>query len=178
MHPGIERLRLILPPPVGGGDDIDWEAEEERLALVFPSDYKEFVRIYGGGSVAGYLAIATPSVSESPYSEISDWQPIELGAQEHRGLRDVSLGIRDRLILVGVTASSDAIFWHANEGEANSWNIVVCTRDVERGENPWKYYRMGFSGFVASLIDGSVENPFGMDDFPGRNPTYMSWRGN
>jgi hypothetical protein len=61
-----------MAPPVGGGDAIDWSALESQGGY-FPSDYKEFVAVYGGGDIDDILGINTPPVPGS----IADMEQLE-----------------------------------------------------------------------------------------------------
>jgi hypothetical protein len=61
MHPAVEELRRLVPPPeTPNGADGDWGACERDLGLRLPADYKEFISTYGSGTLCRLFEIPSP----------------------------------------------------------------------------------------------------------------------
>src|SRR5262245_9764620 len=57
----IENLKAFIPPPESPIQNSgDWSAVEYELGVVFPSDFKDLIRVYGTGAFYGRLAIENP----------------------------------------------------------------------------------------------------------------------
>ncbi|GAB4158229.1 MAG: hypothetical protein Tsb009_35390 [Planctomycetaceae bacterium] len=58
MPSDIETLKTLVKPPespkASGGN---WEEVEKHLGITFPPDYKEFISIYGTGSLQSFMHI-------------------------------------------------------------------------------------------------------------------------
>ncbi|CAL9540114.1 hypothetical protein [Streptomyces sp. enrichment culture] len=59
----LRKLVALMPPHEGAGARVDREAVERVWGVRFPSDYKDFVAVYGGGTIENYLYVAVPEVS-------------------------------------------------------------------------------------------------------------------
>ena len=59
-HPGIAALARLMSPEFGCDEEVDWCAAETRWKTRFPSDYRAFMRRYGGGTVTGEVSILLP----------------------------------------------------------------------------------------------------------------------
>jgi hypothetical protein len=58
---GLPALVGLLPPSAGAGMTVGWEAVQEAWELVFPSDFKGFLDLYGGGLSDLDLSVLVPS---------------------------------------------------------------------------------------------------------------------
>ncbi len=79
----IEQLKTLVPPPkqpleIGTPDE--WHRLEQRLALVLPTDYREFVLTYGTGLFAQFYRVYNPFSADtymSLYAQVQktcDWR--------------------------------------------------------------------------------------------------------
>ncbi len=62
----IEDLMAILPPPLTPrypGTSERWATAEARLGFHFPTDFKDFIRLYGSGWLVGDYQILNPMVT-------------------------------------------------------------------------------------------------------------------
>jgi len=56
----LHELIRVLPPPTHPHDTgslAEWAAVESRLGIVFPSDYKDYIRAYGSGAVDTFVIL-------------------------------------------------------------------------------------------------------------------------
>ena len=58
----IEKITelLAVPKTTSGNDNSDWDALPAGLGKRLPNVYKEFVSIYGTGSIGGFLWVLNP----------------------------------------------------------------------------------------------------------------------
>src|SRR5437879_782091 len=66
MSPALGKLVEIQPPPelpVGTARWEDWPGVETKLGLELPTDYKEYVILYGAGTWANFFGIQSPFYS-------------------------------------------------------------------------------------------------------------------
>ncbi len=69
----IEDLLRVWPPPatpIAPGTPERWASAEARLGFRFPVDFKDFIRAYGSGWIAGNLAIFNPM--HTPWEDAPD----------------------------------------------------------------------------------------------------------
>ncbi|MEU5277011.1 SMI1/KNR4 family protein [Streptomyces asoensis] len=175
VHPAIDLVRQVLPPPSAGGDLIDWEGLARSTGWEFPADYKDFVEIYGGGEIDEYLSVETPPVEGSPYGRLLEGAdpalPSDCRAELAPGLPP---GEELRLLPFGATATGDVVFWLVEE-LPEKWRVAIFRRQSPYGMKRWSIFDGGMADFLHALLAGSLE-PFSQDFSDGQPHTYVSWR--
>lgn len=63
-----ELLRVMAPPAVGG-DTVDWEKLRTVTGWEFPADYRDFVAVYGMGTISDSIGVLTPRFEGYPYED-------------------------------------------------------------------------------------------------------------
>ncbi|MGW2560471.1 SMI1/KNR4 family protein [Streptomyces sp. NPDC001514] len=175
-HPAVARLRELLPPPVSGGDAVDWEEIERTTRLAFPADYREFVESYGGGEIDEYLSVGTPPVSGSAYGDLLDRVDPSLSDRDREELGALLPGgALPPLLPFADSASSDVAFW-LREGAPDDWRVAVFRRQAPYGMNRWTVFDGGMASFCVAVLTGEV-NPFSERLSAGDRHEFMSWRG-
>ncbi|WP_367323416.1 SMI1/KNR4 family protein [Streptomyces sp. HUAS ZL42] len=173
-HPAIARLRQLLPPPLSGGDALDWDALSDAASLRLPADYREFVEIYGGGELDEYLSVSTPPVPGSPYGDLLDGTdpalPPETRAELAAWFPD---DMSPRLLPFGSTASSDVVFWMC-VGSPDDWKVAVFRRQSFHGTSRWIVFDGGMAEFLTAVLAGSID-PFSSSLEAGKHH-YLNWR--
>ncbi|MGJ5890821.1 SMI1/KNR4 family protein [Streptomyces niveiscabiei] len=166
---------MLLPPPVGGGDSIEWSSLQDSSFSELPEDYRDFVEIYGGGEIDEYLSISTPPIPGSAYGDLFSGTDPSLGSDGSCELEGMVPDIREtRLLPVGFTASGDVIFWLC-EGKPSAWRIVVFKRQSPYGQSRWAMFDGGLVEFLVSLLEGKLE-PFSETFCIQDSHSYVSWR--
>ncbi|MER7720744.1 SMI1/KNR4 family protein [Streptomyces flaveolus] len=156
-HSAIMRLRQILTPPPDGGDLVDWEALTRSGVPEFPSDYREFVEVYGGGEIDEYFAINTPPVSGSPYGELLDGLNSTLADADRDELaRQIEGTEVPQVLPFGSTINGDVAFW-LRRGNPDAWKVAVFTRQVSYGTSPWSVFEGGMVEFCVAFLTGEVD---------------------
>ncbi|WP_432068174.1 SMI1/KNR4 family protein [Streptomyces sp. C10-9-1] len=175
-HPAVVRLRELLPPPVNGGDTVDWTGIQQTARLAFPSDYREFVESYGGGEIDEYVSVSTPPVPGSAYGDLlergdpalSERDREELGALLEGGPLPPMSSFAD-------SASSDLVFW-LREGAPDNWRVAAFRRQAPHGVNRWTVFAGGMASFFVAVLTGEVE-PLSERLSTGGVHEFRSWRG-
>jgi hypothetical protein len=177
LHWAIRELNDLVPPPEGGGDSISWEAHFPGLPAGLPEDYRNFISMYGGGTLDGYLIVASPAMelanrSAVPKMEDALLRPIDLKYLGSYSDTPASM----RLFPFAFSGSSDAVYWHRDSDDPNSWRVFVRMRHPAPRENAWRFYDFGAVEFMVRWLRSDIENPFGSDEFPTGDPSYENWR--
>ncbi|GAA1009021.1 hypothetical protein STXM2123_3728 [Streptomyces sp. F-3] len=175
-HPAVARLRELLPPPVSGGDVVDWEEIERTTRLTFPDDYREFVETYGGGEIDEYLSVSTPPVPGSAYGDLLDRVDPALSDRDREELGSLLPGgLLPPLLPFADSASSDVAFW-LREGAPNNWRVAVFRRQTPYGKNHWTVFDGGMAWFLVAVLTGEV-NPLSERLSVENQYVFVSWRG-
>ncbi|WP_175412326.1 SMI1/KNR4 family protein [Streptomyces sp. TRM64462] len=176
MSSHIVQLRQLLTI-LGeeAGDSIDWKATEAAYNVVFPEDYKEFIRTFGNGTIEGMIGVKIPIVTSDPTVRRVDTLPRP--ALENP---DVSKWIRPDLgekyrltqILVwGDTDSADTLGWIVGGPDPEKWPLAVYSR----GDAAWSVYHCGMVEFLVKLLRGEfTECPISDTSLVGlENPRFL-----
>ena len=174
MDPSVERLRQIMPPP-GHGDDIDWESVESSRGFALPSDYREFIAVYGGGLVDGFLKIHTPPVEASALCGLPERDVTVLERLYIDELEQVLSGpVQYPAVAFSFTEDGDEAMWYRRTENPDEWPVLVWVRHSL--DYHWMYFADGMAKFLLALLTGEIGSPFLRVNFPAVSPTYMSWR--
>ena len=152
----IERLTAAVPPPAAPSQAFrgPWEPVEARIGCELPPDYKDFVRLYGGGLFFDDLVMINVAGAASPGARLESQVPLICSTFTAFG--DDRLAYRlwpasDGLIPFGVTIDGDYIFW-LPEGEPASWRVVVWGRGLQTFE----LFDCDMTDFLAGLASGAI----------------------
>jgi len=126
-EPLAELQDLMPPPKLPVGAIGDWHHIENKLGTRLPSDYKEFVRIYGAGAIG-----EMPICVSSPFSTINNLQQQIDGTTEgYRLMRKLGWELpysifpeQNGLLAWGNTGNGDYLNW-LTRGDPDTWLIVV-----------------------------------------------------
>ncbi|MFB6878541.1 SMI1/KNR4 family protein [Streptomyces sp. NPDC056323] len=175
-HPVIARLRLLLAPPVCGGDTVDWEAVKQKTLLQFPADYREFVESYGGGEIDEYLSVSTPPVPGSPYGDLLDRVDPALSQRDRQELSALLPGgDLPQLLPFTDSASGDVAFW-LREGIPDTWRVAVFRRQTPYGVGRWTVFDGGMASFFLAVLTGDAD-PFSERIEADAQHMFAKWQG-
>jgi hypothetical protein len=173
----IGRLRRLLPPPQFGGDIVDWDHLAGVMGLGLPTDYKEFVELYGGGEIDEYLSVSMLPVQRSPYGDLLDGMNPSLPPEFRGELSSCfSSAAPPRLLPFDATASSDVVFW-VIDGVPDTWKVVVFRRQSPHGARGWTIFDGSITEFLCALSNGALQ-PFSQQLSEGELHRYLGWRDN
>lgn len=168
MHPAIEELRRMIPPPtVPKGADGDWATCERDLGLHLPEDYKEFISIYGSGVLCHLFAISSPFSSPLLWKTgVRDWWIRWAGIYDCWGEVERQLPYSrypavPGLLPWGTVGDVDILSWHT-EGEPHQWYVIYDDQHEGFIEVPG----LGFAEFLVTALKGTsplTESVFGKE---------------
>ncbi|MFR9793797.1 SMI1/KNR4 family protein [Streptomyces sp. MB22_4] len=175
-HPLVTRLRDMLPPPSSGGDTVDWEELARAEGVVLPSDYREFVEVYGGGEIDEYLGISTPPVPGSVYGDLLDGFAPYLRPEDEAELAvHFPGGGPLKLLVLGCTTDGDVLLW-LRIGEPDTWKIAVFRRQALYGEKPWTVFDGGLVEFLVTVLEGGTTAPLRARKLTRTPHRFLGWR--
>ncbi|MFF9912731.1 SMI1/KNR4 family protein [Streptomyces sp. NPDC013457] len=150
----IDVLLSLMPPHVGAGSVIDWDATEKVWGSPFPTDYKEFVKHYGAGSIENFLAVLQPSPDGSGRMADETSVAQELW-EELEGIPDVEAE-PDRILAWAMDGTADLLCWMRTEDDPDEWPVVV----YRRLEDAWQLYECGMVEFLTRVFRAEFpQNP-------------------
>ncbi|MFJ9947294.1 hypothetical protein [Kitasatospora sp. NPDC091207] len=174
MHPSVARLAGILPPHSGAGDLVDWGEVAHRWVTPLPADYRDFVSVYGGGSINSSFSIALPLKVASP-DPLEFEALLDFEAVIECGYELLDLDPADGPALAGriswaVDCSASQAFWDTTDPDPDRWTTLVLTRDGD-----WVAYDCGMADFLVGFLTGEIRpQPMGM--FSPEQPVFLNWR--
>jgi len=149
-------LARIMPPPAKPLEaDGSWFHAEEILGMGFPDDFKDFIRIYGSGTIGHFMSVLNP-FAQNPNLNL---------LEQSRSQLDVLHYLRDRgesnpyalypesggLLPVAGTDNGDFIYWLTRGGAAD-WTIVVN----ESRSPEYEQFDCNLTEFLEKLLDQSL----------------------
>jgi hypothetical protein len=171
----LKELCEILKPPTlpqefpTDKDLLAFEAEVSPL----PTDYKEFIKLYGTGSVDDFMTIYNP-IAGNPHinlgKQIAQCLPVlrECVAFFRPPLPYELAAGKEELLPFGGTDNGDVLAWH-KQGLPDTWTVVLITsRDGE-----WECVDLNMTDFLVSALTGRVKYTTFPDGFPDPAPKFF-----
>ncbi len=133
MDPALKRLMKQLPPPSDPtGRDVNWEASEKAIGLIYPTSFKEFIGVYGGSIWFDNLTLLYPQ--RNPFPDVSDFLKVvekKIGLLVEYGILDehynrVSVPLYpDKGGLFPFLADYNGyeFFWQSKEKNSDKWRV-------------------------------------------------------
>lgn len=135
-----------------------WERYEASLDLVLPSDYKQFVDVYGTGILGEFVYVLNP-FSQNEYVNHTRIEQ-ELFARQ---LYKQQFGAKvcpyplfpepEGLLPWAVTENGDVLFW-LRHGSPSEWDIVI---NESRGP-AFERFPSPATAFLRDFINGKIES--------------------
>lgn len=155
--PYWETLQRLMPPPPDSELTVDWDALSRSWGRTFPSDYREFVTVYGTGTIQTFLSIAAPEPKEAPgdpavASMVRETATAELLWAQVRRSPELA-GITPVLIAWAASAGADSLCWDASGEDPDQWPVLV----VARADAMWRRYDCGMVEFLTRTLQGDFD---------------------
>jgi hypothetical protein len=144
-----------MPAHPGAGDTVDWEQMERSWGTHFPSDYKEFIAVYGAGGISAYLGLVPPE-PRAVGGEEPSFQGMEVETLNALDIwRDKGPGgaVQDRVIVWGIDSSADILCWRVKGDDPDAWPVTVWNQD----DATWQEYACGMVEFLCGVFLGSFD---------------------
>lgn len=171
----LTRLKEILPPPelkkeASRADE--WISVESTIGTELPSDYKEFIDLYGSGSIDRFLTIFDP-FSRNENTNLLD--AIRTKLEALRELQDEFQSERKYAIFpepggllpFGGTDNGDVLFWKTS-GKPEAWSVVIN----ESRAPEYEEFSSCMTDFLVGVLTRTVRSSILPQAFPNPNPAF------
>ncbi|MGW5350979.1 hypothetical protein ACWERV_10715 [Streptomyces sp. NPDC004031] len=142
MSANLDALARLLPPPRERVAAPPWERSKAACGFAFPSDYREFVDRYGGGSIlAGadrwpVQVLAPSAVPPTPGAPggfeafVRETEELPLGHAENEwdGPAYPDLPAAGGLLAWGHDQDGDTFYWSTEHPDPDRWPVVMLAR--------------------------------------------------
>lgn len=146
----------MLPPTEPVETQGSWSSVEEKLGCELPDDFKEFIAVYGSGTIGRFISVL------NPFSKRPNLNLLEQSRRQLDALRILLDEFGERnpydlfpapggLLPVAITDNGDVIHWLTNGGAAG-WTIVVN----EARSPDYEQFDCSLTSFLEGLLDGSI----------------------
>ena len=176
MSTEIENLLRIMPAEFGLDECVAWARVNRVWGTAFPSDYVEFMAVYGRGSINNSVHILrAPTVDQAEFerqAEETSRNVAELN--EYLDSDYAGYPTPGGLILWGTDYCGSDAYWKTGAANPDEWPVIL----YDRGENEWVEYPPGMADLlVAQITRGIDDRPFSMmDRIEGRPPRFINSR--
>lgn len=148
----LKALRRMMPPPVAPDVAVDWGQLSGSWGKEFPADYRQFIGVYGPGTIEDFLVIQEPEPREalSPAatggmaSETANAETVWTEFRKEAALAEVG----PVLIAWAASAGADILCWDASGGNPDAWPVLVWNRD----DTAWRRYDCGMVEFLRRVL--------------------------
>lgn len=173
----IDKLKQILKPPNYRtlNDQKSFEYIERQLGSSLPTDYKDFVLIYGVGLIDDFIWVFSPFVENENLNFMSKKDDILesyklLKSQFPNDYRHNIYPDCNGLLPWGITENGDELFWLVN-GIPEHWKVVVYgSRSEEYIE-----YNCTLTEFLYKLLTRKIKCRLFPDEFPNKLPHFTKF---
>jgi len=167
MHPAVEQLAQVLGPPEREPSRVPWELSTEEVGLTFPSDYRDFINLYGSVEINGELSVWSPAMRPSEPGAPGGlagfvWNTTREGgigdylasAYEEGDYRECPYPVYPApggLLIWANNFNADHCFWLTEGADPDKWPIVVWYRQLAE----WDRFNGGVAEFLLSVVTGA-----------------------
>ncbi|MFD8082862.1 hypothetical protein ACFV4F_14370 [Kitasatospora sp. NPDC059722] len=184
MRTDLEDLvRLAGWTPLQGPPRVGWDAAQRAAGIELPSDYREFVDVFGSGEFRGDLGVLDPLPGPGgPAGDDGVRRMLRRTTEDvgprFRAMREDSFDLcpypvypePGGLLLWGGNYNGDHCFWLTADDDPDRWPVVLWDRG--RFPDAWSRYDMGMAEFLLLVLAG--ETP-GLADLAYRKPGVPVW---
>lgn len=165
----------VLPPHKGAGESIDWGEVRRTWGTPFPTDFQDFMAVYGAGGIDNFMSIATPADGD----RVPGMPRIRSLTPTTDSLRRSKVSWpypawpqRGGLIGWGGNSIATDLYWDTTDPDPDNWPVVVRHR-----EGTFVEYRCSMTVFVLGLLGPRhtrpMENPM---IYGAPNSRFYHWR--
>lgn len=145
---GFEDLAGCLSVPSRNVEEFEIDQVQLYWDVLFPSEYKEFVRNYGDTEIQGFLRIYGPKTLDSSARTLG---PIQQKIWQKRGYDDFGvLPTPKGKILWGGTAEGDSLF--LDPEESGSWKVAAFRRNW----GDLYFSKLGVVDWLCAVLRGEI----------------------
>ncbi|MEM8534476.1 MAG: SMI1/KNR4 family protein [Chloroflexota bacterium] len=161
----LNKLLNVLPAPTSPIETItpdQWETFELSTGMSLPSDYKEYLGIFGTGVVGGVITPYNPfckrTLLRASYT-CRNWMGQAIAISRHKqqfGTEVFPYPLYpepDGVLPWGATDNGDQLFW-LTTGSPNEWSVVIN----EVRSSIFEQFACSMTAFLHDLIIGNIQS--------------------
>lgn len=156
----IKQLQAVLKPPTAPvelGISQNWGRITSKFGFPLPTDYMQFVDLYGSGEIGGWLTVFNPFSKNPNISFVEQFFYVLSSISEIKKEFPEScpyplLFEPEGLLPWGISIDGDIYCW-STTGSSGKWKIVIIGRHSEPEE-----FQYSFSEFLSGVIKGTIES--------------------
>ncbi|MBU3179419.1 SMI1/KNR4 family protein [Clostridium estertheticum] len=168
--------KVLFPPsePYKIGEDEGWSKLENKLGIVLPEDYKNFIKTYGTGGIDNFIWILTPFVQDENVNFVTRMSVMLNAYSESKNkfpqyYKHKVFPEQGGLLPWAYTDNGDEIYWLTGEN-SNEWSIIV----YETRSSEYHQYSMSMVEFLYKIITNRLVCEAFPEDFPSEEPEFIS----
>lgn len=147
----ILALQRVLAPPLkphcAVRDEAAWQTLEQQHQLIFPSDFKQFIGVYGTGTIVDFITIFNPF---STYESANFFHNMNFVLPNERRFQQIPLPLYPEpngLLPFANTYDGDNLWWQTT-GAPDEWHTVITRVKSDEYER----YPLTMTEFFTNLI--------------------------
>jgi hypothetical protein len=181
LHADVRRLLELMPPHVGAGDSVDWQVVQRSLGVRLPGDFRDFVGVFGAGTIDDQLDIARvadtggdvdlPTIEQlTPTSASTAWlEATESGYPLWPA--PGSLLCWGRLRSVGDTFGF--LYWLTVGDDPDNWPVVTWNL----AQRNFRQHPPGMAAYLVDALEGAAAFPLHHREvFGAPYSRFVHWR--
>lgn len=176
MHQDIAVLANVLSTECGQNEQVDWDAVTLTWGTRFPSDYVEFMSIYGAGSINDSVFLLDPPAAnaEEFARTVEEVRASVLLQNEYQTMHHVAFPEPNGLIRWATDFTASDVYWQVASADPDAWPVVVFSR----GRGEWVNYPVGMAEFLyMQVARPDLERPLDMvDSIDGKPVRFVNGR--
>lgn len=164
MHHAVERLVSILGEPTAARAPVPWVQAPAEIGLQFPTDYREFIDLYGSIKINDELYIWSPSIRPNEpgwpggfpgfiYNTTHGIGDYLAGVYEEGDLRECPYPVFPMpggLLAWANNPNVDHCFWLTGGSDPDKWPIAIWYRQLAK----WDRFDGGMAEFLLAVVTG------------------------
>jgi SMI1-KNR4 cell-wall len=177
----LDDLKKVLPVPrllPPEHDEEAWRSVETRIGGCLPTDYKDFMTVYGTGCIDGFLWVFNPFSTNTHLNLVDQSGRIfdslrirrdEFGQQLPFAVFPEETGV----FPWGVTDNGDTLFWRYHNGVFEHPVVIIEARGPD-----WVEINLSTTEFIFKVLTQNIIVQIFPDDFPLDKHVFLpeDWR--
>lgn len=171
ISPSVDRLKQLLPPPEVAPAPQPWQDVERRLGVALPNDYKEFMEVYGDGTIKDLLLLVSYGESLDASMELrqEDLDAMRLSPEDVFPGGVIEEGKVNLLPWAYTIDCAFCYFWMEPRENPDQWWVVSREREME-----WSVFEGSMVEFLVEVVSGRRREPWMPRNFPGDSPWFKT----
>ncbi|NTU21995.1 SMI1/KNR4 family protein [Brevibacillus sp. HB1.2] len=174
----IQKLKEILPPPIKAihtGNEEAFNEFQDKLGVMLPNDYKQFVLTYGVGSIDDFIWVHNPFVENTALNlneQMSDM--LEAYNESRKNHPDhfkfPTFPEKGGILPWGGTDNGDELYW-LTQGDPENWKVLIYgTRSSD-----FVQYALTMTDFLQKVLNKEIICEFFPEDIPSEAPKFTPY---